>query len=115
RVDFEAFAAAHLSSPAIAALAERVFVHAGDEFNRRFPDKWGARVTVVHRDGRLVSGEVEVPTGDWRQGVTEELLVPKWQATLAVRFAGDRAREIVDAWLRLEQAPDVRPLMDLLA
>lgn len=114
RVDFAAFAPEHLSSPAITALAQRVFVHPGDEFNRRFPDKWGARVTVVHRDGRRVSGEVEVPTGDWRQGVTEDLLVPKWREALAVRYAADRAREIVDAWLQLAQAPNVRPLMALV-
>lgn len=115
RVDFEAFAAEHLSSPVIAAVAERVFVHSGDEFNRRFPDRWGARVTVVHRDGRQVSGEVEVPTGDWREGVTEDLLVPKWREALAVRFAQDRAQEIVDRWLLLTQAPNLRSLMELLS
>ena len=51
---------------------------------------------------------------DWRQGVTEDLLVPKWREALAVRYAADRAREIVDAWLQLAQAPNVRPLMALV-
>lgn len=115
RVDFDAFTPDRLASPAIAALAERVFVQADPEFDRRFPDRWGARVTVTHRDGRQVSAETDLPTGDWRHGVTEQALAAKWRWTLAQRYPVDRARAIVDAWLELENADSVQPLTRLLA
>jgi 2-methylcitrate dehydratase PrpD len=48
----------------IARLAHSVRVYASDEFNDRLPERRGARVTVVLRNGTEKSAEVDQPVGD---------------------------------------------------
>lgn len=55
---------AHRADPAVAALVERITVVATPEFDRRLPDRRGARVTVATKDGTQRSAEVEQPVGD---------------------------------------------------
>ncbi len=54
----------HRSDEGIEQLARRVKIIATDEFNDRLPDLRGARVTVMLRDGTVVSADVEQPIGD---------------------------------------------------
>jgi len=54
----------HRSDPEVRDLAERVAVTATDEFERRLPERRGARVSVEMRDGSRRSAEVEQPVGD---------------------------------------------------
>lgn len=54
----------HRRDQGIQRLAHRVTVVATDEFNNRLPERRGARVTVVSRDGTEISAEVEQPIGD---------------------------------------------------
>ncbi|MEE8331272.1 MAG: MmgE/PrpD family protein [Acidimicrobiia bacterium] len=55
---------AHRSDPVVHDLAGRVAVVATDEFERRLPERRGARVSVRMRDGSRRSAEVEQPVGD---------------------------------------------------
>lgn len=54
----------HRSDPEVRHLAERVAVTATDEFERRLPERRGARVSVQMSDGSRRSAEVEQPVGD---------------------------------------------------
>jgi 2-methylcitrate dehydratase PrpD len=54
----------HRHDEAIQRLADRVTIVATDEFNDRLPERRGARVTVVSRDGTRISADVEQPIGD---------------------------------------------------
>jgi 2-methylcitrate dehydratase PrpD len=52
------------ADPTVAVLVDRIRVVATDEFDRRLPDRRGARVTIAMKDGMQRSAEVEQPIGD---------------------------------------------------
>lgn len=54
----------HRTDPRIKSLARRTTVTASEEFEARLPDRRGARVSVIMRDGSRREAVVEQPVGD---------------------------------------------------
>lgn len=53
-----------LADPEISRIAEAVSVVGTEEFDSRLPERRGARVIIVLRDGTKISAEVDQPVGD---------------------------------------------------
>lgn len=103
--------AEHRADPQVQALAARVSVRATEEFERRLPERRGARVTVHLADGTARTAEVENPIGaeahrplGWRE----------IRSKLAA-LIGASASEDLEAIVRaLPEAPQAREPLSVL-
>jgi 2-methylcitrate dehydratase PrpD len=67
----------------IQQLASRVTVSIGDKWTQSFPEKKGASVDIVTKDGKQVSMEVENPKGEPEFPPTEDELINKFRDNAA--------------------------------
>ena len=67
----------------VQTLADRVSLSTSPEYERAFPESWGARVRVTLRDGTVLSGERSYPRGDHRDPLSETDLEERNRALLA--------------------------------
>jgi 2-methylcitrate dehydratase PrpD len=89
------------------ALVNRITIGIGEEFERRFPKAWGARVEVRMTDDRLFSSEVRYAKGDPENPLTEDELYEKY-SDLAESALGR-----VQARLLWERLADMREIDDV--
>jgi 2-methylcitrate dehydratase PrpD len=100
----------HRHDERIQRLAHRVTILATDEFNDRLPERRGARVTVVSRDGTTTSAEVEQPIGDAAHQPMGWCEIRTKSASL---IGSDRSKALEQAVRDLEHGP-VDDLIDAL-
>ncbi len=109
RIGFESFTD-RLHDPRIDALARRITVHADDGLEAAFPRRWGARVSVVLRDGRVLVGECHDPLGGPAVPLAADAVRALHLAALRQRVPAPEAAAILDALTHLEALASVRPL-----
>lgn len=71
-VELEHFIAEQIGDESVQSLATRVSLREDAEYETRFPDSWGARVTVELTDGTELVGERRYPYGDYRDPIPDE-------------------------------------------
>ncbi len=89
------------TDPLVRALAEKVTVRATDEFERRLPERRGARVTVHLADGTSRRAEVENPIGD---AAHDPLEWPQIRSKLHDLLGGSASGRIEDIVRTLPEA-----------
>ncbi len=92
---------------------KKVKVVANDDFEKAFPAKQCARVTITTSDGRKFTHQLDVPKGDPRDPMSPEELQVKFDA-LAGPVMSDKGRgALKDCIFALEKLDDVGKLMAL--
>ncbi len=91
----------------------KVKVVANDEFEKAFPAKQCARVTITTSDGRSFTKQVDVPKGDARDPMTEDDLRVKFDALAGPILTEGRREALRNAILALESLDNVGDLMAL--
>jgi len=95
------------------AQMRKVKVVANEEFEKAFPAKQCARVTITTTDGRRLTHQVDVPKGDPRDPMTEEDLRVKFDALAEPVMSAARRERLRAAIFDLENLDDVAKLMTL--
>ncbi len=54
----------HFLAPGVASLRDRVTMLLDAEIDRAYPKRWIGKVTVTHKDGRILQARVDEPKGD---------------------------------------------------
>jgi 2-methylcitrate dehydratase PrpD len=109
RIAYDTFTG-RLRDPRIDALARRITVYADDGFEAAFPGRWGARVVVFLRDGRVLTGECPDPLGGPAAPLAVDEVRELHLAALRQRVAGPEAAAILEALAHLGTLASVRPL-----
>lgn len=115
RVDVPAFVEPALGDPRIRTLAARVEVRVDPDMSPRRADRPTARVEVVLKNGRTLSGATTVVRGDFEDPVPAAEVVDKFLTLTAEVLGADRARDVVRLVEQVETLKDVRDLTALLA
>jgi 2-methylcitrate dehydratase len=95
------------------AQMRKVKVVASAEFEKAFPAKQCARVTITTQDGRKLSHQVDVPKGDPRDPMSVEELDVKFNALAEPVMTRKRKEELKSAVFNLEKLDDCAKLMAL--
>ncbi len=95
------------------AQMQKVKVVANDEFEKAFPAKQCARVTITTTKGEQFTHQVDVPKGDPRDPMTLDELEVKFDALAEPVMSADRRKELRDCVFALESLDDVEELLAL--
>lgn len=98
---FEDFLPESIADPAVQATADLVELSVDDDFERRFPEDWGARVCVTVGDGSTLTAERRFPRGDHREPIDDDAFADRLATILSVGL-DDRVDEAVTALLDIE-------------
>ncbi|MGE5139274.1 MAG: MmgE/PrpD family protein, partial [Rudaea sp.] len=104
----------NLKRPAVVDLAQKVQVSVDDNFNRQFPAKTMARVTVKAR-GTDYQATVEYPRGNAENPLSDEEISDKFRNLACERLGTGRCEKLRAAILDLPHASDVSTVTRLLA
>jgi 2-methylcitrate dehydratase PrpD len=95
------------------ALVNRTTIEVDKEFERRFPEAWGARVEVKMTDGGLLSSEVKYAMGDPENPLTEDELYEKYLDLAQSALSDAQARLLWEHLTDIQQTVDVSTLFRL--
>lgn len=108
----ESFTDSRVSSRHLLNLSGRVYVHLDDEYDKLYPSKWPARVTIHLKGSRSVEETVYVPKGDPDNPPADEDLRVKFFNNVRGRLAEESAERIVERIDSLEVTDDMSDFFD---
>jgi 2-methylcitrate dehydratase len=91
----------------------KVKVVANEEFEKAFPARQCARVTIRTTDGKAFTHQVNVPKGDPRDPMSDDELEVKFDALAGSVMSEKRRTGLRDAVFALDKIDDVTELMEL--
>jgi 2-methylcitrate dehydratase PrpD len=94
-----------LWDPSIRGFMNKIEVLTDPEIDEAYPEKWGAQVEVVLRDGQTIVRKTDYPKGDPELPVTEEL-AEKFRSLTRDRSSED-VEEYIEKVMDLEHMVDV--------
>jgi 2-methylcitrate dehydratase PrpD len=104
----------HLNDNEIRALLPKVDCVEDPEIQAEFPANMSGKVTIRARGQEFVK-KVVVPKGEPANFLTEAELRAKFHGLADAVLGHDRAAQLADAVLQLDQAPDVNAMLRLAA
>jgi 2-methylcitrate dehydratase PrpD len=110
----ESYASARVSDPLTRELAARTELYVDDEVEAAYPARFGARVTVELRDGRLYEGYELNPHGTPQQPCTDEELAQKFRRLARASCSDAKITTIVELVNRIESLETLSPLSTAL-
>ncbi len=102
-----------LQDQRLRAQLNKVKVVANEEFEKAFPARQCAKVTIKTADGREFSHRIDVPKGDPRDPMSQEELQIKFEALVEPVMSEKRRAELKECVFSLESLDDVGKLMQL--
>jgi 2-methylcitrate dehydratase PrpD len=114
RVDLDTLREDLLDDPKIAAIAGKVTLKFEPEYEKLRPRSNPARIRIRLQNGLEISREVLNCHGDPLNPMSENEISDKFLYLTGPVVGKDNALKLVDTILRLEDEPDVRPVMALL-
>lgn len=109
-----AFTPAALADPDVAALAEKVRISENADYERQYPARSLAQVTLRLRDGRAHSLEVDRSARTRYLEPTDDDIAEKFRLVAAPVLGPERGERALNLAWRLEEEADLRPLIDAL-
>ncbi len=91
----------------------KVKVVANEEFEKAFPARQCARVTITTTDGKAFTHQVDVPKGDPRDPMSDDELQVKFDALAEPIMSDARRTELRDTVFALDKLDDVTELTEL--
>ena len=101
-----------LRDPQIRELLPRIKVVAEPEFEKLFPRLKATEVTITTTDGRQFTLRVDYPRGDYRDPMSEEELLAKFESMVLEKVGKEKRDRMVELILNLEKIDDVRDFMN---
>ncbi len=101
-----------LRDPQIRELLPRIKVVAEPEFEKLFPRLKATEVTITTTDGRQFTLRVDYPRGDYRDPMSEEELLAKFDSMVLEKVGKEKRDRMVELILNLEKIDDVRDFMN---
>ena len=98
----------------IARLSDLITWEINPEFEKVYPEKYPARVTVYMEDGTKYVGEVEFPKGDPEYPATKEEIVEKFFINAATAVDDATAKRIIELVEKFEEMENLDELMECL-
>lgn len=105
----------HLQDPLVKVLMPKIKGEADAEFEKMFPAKQPARITIRTTDGQEHSVYLEHPKGSPREPLTEEELDDKFAALTDAYLTDEGRRRVRDAVFTCDTLPGVHYFMGQLA
>jgi len=110
RVSLSEFSPAMLQDPQIARLAGKVVIHEDQEMTERFPRDRMAVVKIHLRNGQVFGESVVKPLGPPARSTLED----KFLSLAGLHVDRNRAGEILESVLQLDEMDTIDPLMKML-
>jgi len=102
-----------LRDPGLRSLSKRVHMSVDPAIDAAYPQRWGARVEVEMKDGRLFSEPIQIPKGDPENRLSRTEIEDK-----AVRLATyqngateEEMRQLIERIWRMEEIPRMETLL----
>lgn len=114
RTDIAAFLDAWREDPRVRDLARRVEVSGDPAMSMRRSERPTARVAITLKDGRVLTRETTVVSGDALNPVPRGALVEKFLGLAGETLGSARARQVVETVDRLDELKDMRDVTTLL-
>lgn len=103
-----------LKDPKIRELLPKIKVVAEPEFEKLFPRLKATEVSITTTTGKKHVLRIDYPRGDYRDPMTEEELLYKFDSMVLDRVNRQQRDRMVDAIMNLEKFADVREFMRLM-
>jgi len=100
-----------LSAPAVLDLARRVEFVRDPEIDALYPEKFASKVEIVLKDGRRLWERVDFPKGSPENPMTPEEVAQKFKSLAAAVKDESAISKILENQGRLEDLPDLSPLI----
>ena len=108
RSGIECFDIDAVKNPVVQALIAKIDVIENDDYTRAYPDKQLCDVAIHLDDGRTLRGHCEIMKGEPTNPHRPEDVERKFYDLTVPVYGAGGAKTLYDAWLRLEDAPDLR-------
>ncbi len=103
RVTRESFSPERIWDPRVRDLLKhRVTLREDPDLTKQYPDGIPNRITVKTSDGRTLVREVRYPRGHARNPMTDEEVIAKFRANVALYWTAEQADRVADLVLHLE-------------
>ena len=113
-VDLGHFATTHRTDPKTADIAERVSVSVDDSCDASYPQTRSAVTTVITKTGVRLDRRIDEPLGAPANPLDEAALVAKFTSLATPVIGMPAAAEVVEQVQSLNNADDLRPLIERL-
>lgn len=100
-----------INAPDIKDMIHRVKVLAEPRFEKMFPAKKPAGAIIKTKSGKAFEAEVDFPKGDYRNPLTDDELLAKFDSMVLDQISQEKRDQIVDMIWNLEKVKNVRDLM----
>jgi 2-methylcitrate dehydratase PrpD len=94
----------NVSDEHIQSLARRVHIEVGHKWERQYPEKRGATLTIIDRSGGTWTSEVELAKGEPENPASWEEIYKKFWSNVTTLGSSDQAEQLCDIIMHLEDA-----------
>ena len=108
------FTDSKLKDPVIWELLPKIKVSAHPEFEKLFPRLKATEVTILTRAGQDHTLRVDYPKGDYRDPMTEEELLDKFDSMVVPKTGQQKRDRMVDLIMNLEKVGNIKEFMAAL-
>lgn len=112
KVGLEAFTEERLHNGDLRELMARVAVAPDEVLDEEYPEKWGAIVEIMTKDGRVLSRKVEYPKGDPHDPFSQQEFSDKFLSLTEGILPTEKSNSMLRRILRLEELERVDQLFE---
>jgi 2-methylcitrate dehydratase PrpD len=102
----------NVDSPQVKELMAKVSCVQDPELEKVFPAQWPATVEIVTKDGRKFATRVDYPKGDYKNPLSWDELIAKFDTLSSLIYPQDKRGEIL---ARLKKLEDERKMANFCA
>jgi len=111
----EQFTEERINAADIKEMIHRIKVLAEPRYEKMFPEKKPAGAIIKTKDGQTFEAEVDFPKGDYRNPLTEDELLAKFDSMVLNQISKEKRDKIVDMIWNLEDVKNVKDLMRMFS
>nr|NIR52695.1 MmgE/PrpD family protein [candidate division KSB1 bacterium]NIW73196.1 MmgE/PrpD family protein [candidate division KSB1 bacterium] len=109
------FTEERINAPDIREMIQKVKVIAEPRYEAMFPEKKPAGASIRTKDGQVFDAEVDFPKGDYRNPLTDEELLVKFDSMVLDQVSDEKRNRMVEMIMNLEKIENVQDLMKVLS
>lgn len=114
RAGLNEFTDANLYDPVVHGVLERVHAFEDPACQANYPDKWGARVTIVTKNGERFEATTDYPKGDFENPVSADELIGKFTSLVRDYLDESTTSALVERAMSLDTLAHVGDLFAAL-
>jgi 2-methylcitrate dehydratase PrpD len=110
----EQFTPQRIIEPAVCETARRVEIEVDPEIDRKYPEIYGGRLTILLKDGRRLTKRVDYSRGMPENPMSGQEIERKFRSLATAAVGQSSADEILSSARAIFEASSAKPLADLL-